>query len=292
MNFAAKVVLGNRVAEHFAVPTANLELENLPKIRAGVYFCLARIAKKRVEKNAVLHIGSRPTFGQKFTAECHLLDFSGDLYGEILEIELLKFHRPTQKFQNSDELFTQIETDLKKAKKFFFRRKIAEKWQKISRVDLEKMANFAVSVIGSRQDFQKTKTILAFASMQSEIPFIEKLMQKFPEKSWHFPKIIDQKIEFFKVEKFSDLSPGKFKILEPKNCKKWVFGDEKTMIFVPALAVDRKKNRLGRGHGFFDKFLATLDPKIEKIAVLPRFSVFGKIPVEPHDQKIDKIVEI
>ena len=61
---------------------------------------------------AVTNIGVRPTVsGEGVTVESHLLNFSGDLYGKIIEISFLEFLRPEHKFANLSELQKQIQKD-------------------------------------------------------------------------------------------------------------------------------------------------------------------------------------
>jgi riboflavin kinase / FMN adenylyltransferase len=59
-----------------------------------------------------MNIGYRPTVaGIQQTIEVHLLDWSGDLYGQTLTVSLEKFLRPEQKFDSLDALKAQIQAD-------------------------------------------------------------------------------------------------------------------------------------------------------------------------------------
>jgi len=62
---------------------------------------------------AAVNIGPNPTFGENATkVEVHVLDFSGDLYGADLELEILSRIRDVQKFSGKDALLKQLERDL------------------------------------------------------------------------------------------------------------------------------------------------------------------------------------
>ena len=62
--------------------------------------------------NKVKRIGVRPTFdGDRVTVETHILDYSADLYGERLCVELLHFQRPERRFDGPDALAAQIRAD-------------------------------------------------------------------------------------------------------------------------------------------------------------------------------------
>ncbi len=106
--FTSQVVHGRGLGRTIGVPTANLQVPQgliLPK--NGVYACRALV--KGGAYAAVTNIGSRPTVaGEGITVEPWILDFSGDLYGEAITLEFVKFLRPEQKFDSLDALQTEI----------------------------------------------------------------------------------------------------------------------------------------------------------------------------------------
>lgn len=107
-----EVVTGQQLGRTIGFPTANLQLPADKLIpRQGVY----RVRVLGVEASSILgvmNIGNRPTVnGLSQTIEVHLLDWSGDLYGKTLAVELEEFIRPEQKFGSLDELKTQIKAD-------------------------------------------------------------------------------------------------------------------------------------------------------------------------------------
>ncbi|MFQ6118072.1 MAG: riboflavin kinase [Candidatus Bipolaricaulia bacterium] len=68
----------------------------------------------------LLYIGRRPTFdGEERSFEVYILDFAGELYGEELEIYLLRKLRGDQQFDNLEKLQRQIERDVRAAREFF-----------------------------------------------------------------------------------------------------------------------------------------------------------------------------
>ncbi|HTM45706.1 MAG TPA: bifunctional riboflavin kinase/FAD synthetase [Polyangiaceae bacterium] len=125
-SFSGEVVTGEGRGRTLGVPTANLAgvVEVLPSF--GVYAVLVdrlaldeatgRLAPKRLGQGA-LNLGVRPTFGGGApSVEVHLLDFSGDLYGQRLRLHLIKRLRPEQKFASVHELMQQIERDISQAR--------------------------------------------------------------------------------------------------------------------------------------------------------------------------------
>jgi len=111
-----KVIRGQGIAAKvLGVPTANLEMEqilkNLPP--EGVYACQVRRAAERSLYNGVMNLGTRPTFTDGgLNLEVYLMDFEGDLYGEVLEVYFKSFLRPEKKFDGPDALKSQIHRDI------------------------------------------------------------------------------------------------------------------------------------------------------------------------------------
>jgi riboflavin kinase / FMN adenylyltransferase len=112
-----EIVTGQQLGRTIGFPTANLRVPNDKLIpRQGVY----AVWVSGVESQPILgvmNIGNRPTVnGVAQTIEVHLLDWSGDLYGKTLTVELENFIRPEQKFGSLDELKTQIRVDCETAR--------------------------------------------------------------------------------------------------------------------------------------------------------------------------------
>lgn len=112
-----KVVQGQQLGRTIGFPTANLQVppeKFLP--RQGVY--AVRVQRQGQNSSpaaawtGVMNLGNRPTVdGTVQTIEVHLLDWSGDLYGEELVVHLADFLRPEQKFASLDDLKAQIAAD-------------------------------------------------------------------------------------------------------------------------------------------------------------------------------------
>lgn len=114
-----KVVEGEQRGRTIGFPTANLSLLHpyvLP--RQGVYAVYVHHKGSRFP--GVINIGTKPTFHKSkssVTLEVHLLDFHGDLYGETLSVDFIRFLREERSFPSIEELIRQIEQDVHLAKK-------------------------------------------------------------------------------------------------------------------------------------------------------------------------------
>jgi riboflavin kinase/FMN adenylyltransferase len=119
-----KVVPGAGRGRDLGFPTANLKVwEERAFPRSGVYVCLAHL---RGEKwKAVTNIGTRPTFNSDEilqTVEAHLLDYSGDLYGEELQLAFIARLRDERRFANPAELMDRIRLDIQRAQEILAKR--------------------------------------------------------------------------------------------------------------------------------------------------------------------------
>lgn len=111
-----EVIVGDRRGRTIGYPTANLAIAPMHALPSdGVYACYAYITDKPLP--AVTNVGTRPTFdGTRRTVEAHLLDWSGDLYGQYLRLEFLHHLRGEQKFSSVAELMSQIGRDADRAR--------------------------------------------------------------------------------------------------------------------------------------------------------------------------------
>ncbi len=113
-----KVVPGQGLGRTLGTPTANLAWENELLPPQGVY--AAKALTPYGSYPAVVNIGIRPTVeGSTVTVEPWLLDFSGDLYGQEMGLELYKFLRPEQKFPSLDALREEIFRNAQQARTYF-----------------------------------------------------------------------------------------------------------------------------------------------------------------------------
>ena len=105
---SGQVIHGKALGRKLGFPTANLRLpEGLAVPKFGVYACACLVDGARYP--AVTNIGTRPTVeGQGITVEPWILDFSGDLYGRDITLELYYFIRPEMKFPSLEALQTEI----------------------------------------------------------------------------------------------------------------------------------------------------------------------------------------
>ena len=107
------VIKGKGLGKTLDFPTANIQIEAAYKLipKHGVYVVKSQI--KGVEVFGMMNIGKNPTVseGNQTKIEVHFFDFSANLYGAVLKIELLDHLRSEIKFPNIEALKLQLEKD-------------------------------------------------------------------------------------------------------------------------------------------------------------------------------------
>jgi riboflavin kinase/FMN adenylyltransferase len=110
---SGKVVEGRKLGRTLGFPTANLHFSDMQLPKDGVW-----LVEVNGDRRGVANLGMRPTVdGTQRTLEVHLLDFSGDLYGQVLRVRFVHFIREERKFPNIEALREQIAADVREAEK-------------------------------------------------------------------------------------------------------------------------------------------------------------------------------
>lgn len=113
------VVTGNQRGHLMGAPTINQYFDkNFVVAKTGVYASYSTVEGKKYP--SVTNIGLRPSFeNEDLRSETCIIGFSGNLYGEDIEVKLLEYLRSERKFADSDELRRQIALDAEKSKEIF-----------------------------------------------------------------------------------------------------------------------------------------------------------------------------
>jgi riboflavin kinase/FMN adenylyltransferase len=116
-----RVVYGSERGAQIGFPTANLQPHNRVIPHGGVYVTATLVDGQW--RRSVTNIGTRPTFesGSTSSVETYVMNWSGDLYGDVVRVRFLHRLRDEKKFGSIDELTAQIERDVARAGEFFKR---------------------------------------------------------------------------------------------------------------------------------------------------------------------------
>ena len=140
-------------------------------------------------------------------------------------------------------------------------------------------------------EYKQAKCILFYLSIGHEVNTYQLIEQAFFDgKRVCVPRCYEggmmDAVEIFSL---SDLKRGMYGILEPDANDLAIDPKELELIFVPGMAFDRARNRLGRGAGYYDRFLERAEDAVA-VGICRSTRLFDEIPHEPHDKKVDYLV--
>jgi len=137
-------------------------------------------------------------------------------------------------------------------------------------------------------EWADARTVAIYAAQISE-PDLAALLDA-PDKTFCFPRVSDDTLEFHRCDSHDLLRAGRWKIREPDpdNCPA-VPPSEIDLLLIPGLAFTRAGGRLGRGGGFYDRFLSRVHRAV-KIGVCFHIQLITVLPLEIHDHEVDLVI--
>ena len=149
-------------------------------------------------------------------------------------------------------------------------------------------ADMVFNTIMKMPVWQRAQHILCYWSLHDELPTHETVNRWLAAgKNIYLPRVKGDDLEivpYLGAESLDD--NNKFHIGEPVG--EAVDASCLELIIVPAVALDNKRNRLGRGKGFYDRLLSSTP--CPTIGVACDFQLVDEVPVEPHDRPLDCVV--
>ena len=142
----------------------------------------------------------------------------------------------------------------------------------------------------SLNEFQNAETVLFFYGIRSE-PDTREMMRRAFElgKTVALPKTHPKGVMAArKIGSFDELTPSRFGIPEPAESAPGIEPDELDFIVVPAVAFDRDGYRLGRGAGYYDRYLSSTSEFT--CGVVREKMLVSRVPREKHDIRVNCVV--
>ncbi len=170
--------------------------------------------------------------------------------------------------------------------KFEIRRKIKNLRTMLDELEREQAAAQVFERLEKTAAFLMAEHVLMYHSLPDELSTRSFLRKWGGKKHFYLPRVNGVNLDILPYDE-SRLELGAFHIEEPSG-DNVVSADTLELIIVPAVAFDRKGNRLGRGKGFYDRLLNTV--RATKIGVGYEFQVYDDLPAEPHDVPMDMII--
>ena len=134
-------------------------------------------------------------------------------------------------------------------------------------------------------NFQSAKRVMLYYPVKHEID-LRALFTLAPDKEYYLPIAHTKRMSIKRYTGEDNMHKGKYHIPEP-------IGDDYRgpldLILVPGVAFDKEHYRLGRGAGYYDRFLEKFS-KVWKIGIGYAFQYKSHIPVGKHDMKVDHLI--
>lgn len=144
-------------------------------------------------------------------------------------------------------------------------------------------------------EFQRARTILFYASFDGEVDTFEMMTRSLKlGKNVALPTILSEEKKILPTlihncEK--DLEHGPYGIKQPRpSAGAAISPDKIDLCIVPGLAFDRRNHRLGRGAGYYDRFLADLSRRTPTVGLAFDFQVVAVLPNQEHDVPLDRVI--
>ena len=172
------------------------------------------------------------------------------------------------------------------------RKIIRNRKRQYSSSQLEELSLSVLSRLNNNEQLAAAQTVLMYYSLPDEVnthQYIDHLIRQ--GKRVLLPEVIDS--EHMEIREYTgkqDLKEGSFHIMEPIGA---IFPEEKykeiEVGIIPGMSFDGKGNRLGRGKGYYDRFLEKV-PDMYKIGICFDFQKEESIPTEVTDIKMNEII--
>lgn len=191
-----------------------------------------------------------------------------------------------------------------KVQKLLLRKKIKSELEMFAQGEKAAAESETVCRVFLQSDaYRNASAVFAYMNMPSELDVSSVIAAALRDgKNACIPRIEPgtNQMDFFYLEASLPLEkqtePGVFQILEPKLSLQKVplgkFFPENAVILVPGLLFSADGKRLGRGKGFYDRYIAAIPA--EKKALLCgtgfSFQLAPDVPVEPHDRRLDCVI--
>ena len=141
-------------------------------------------------------------------------------------------------------------------------------------------------------EMASARKAMLFVTMPDEIdtrPLVEACLAE--GKSVYAPRSLvkPRRMVPCRLRNLGLVRPGAFGILEPPGDEVCA-PDALDVVFVPALGFDRRGNRLGKGAGYYDRFMASPGFRAARVGIGFACQLVEAVPVEPHDLPVQIIV--
>ncbi len=136
--------------------------------------------------------------------------------------------------------------------------------------------------------FRKAECVALYYALPGEVQTADFIEKWYKVKRIFLPVVVGDDLSLQRYTGKDHLRKGAFDIPEPEMLSSLPEAMQPDVIIVPGVAFDRQLNRLGRGKGYYDRLLS--QPDAPAIGLAFSFQLRDRIPTEPHDRKMTRII--
>ncbi|MBQ1781126.1 MAG: 5-formyltetrahydrofolate cyclo-ligase [Bacteroidales bacterium] len=136
--------------------------------------------------------------------------------------------------------------------------------------------------------FLEAERVMLYASLPDEVQTLSFLETWRHRKTVILPTVVGDDIIPVELAENVEFAEGDFHIPEPQNHP---YTGDFDLIVVPGMAFDKAGHRLGRGKGYYDRFLSQ-HPQVYTIGLCFDFQLLPEVPFEPHDCLINDVITL
>jgi len=155
-----------------------------------------------------------------------------------------------------------------------------ERWQ-----ELPVLSEKALAVLRENEHFRSAKTVLLFHSLKDEVATHDFLREMIKTKRVFLPVVRGEDMFMAEFAVDTPLKRRSLGVEEPQS--PLYFGDVDVAV-VPGVAFSADGHRLGRGRGYYDRFLS--QHSCYRIGLCFSFQRLAEIPCEPHDVVMNEVI--
>lgn len=159
----------------------------------------------------------------------------------------------------------------------------------LDKTQMTTASNSIFDQIERMEIFRSSRCVALFVSMHDEVP-TDLALERWPqlEKRIVVPRVEGDVMRFYDYSS-EQMTEGAFGILEPMGDHE-VTADQIDLIIVPARAFTHRGERLGRGGGFYDKYMSLKEFRAAKVGIAFECQIFDELPCDDHDIRVDEVV--
>lgn len=143
-----------------------------------------------------------------------------------------------------------------------------------------------------QREFRKAKRVMFYIAMQGEVDTQEMIeTAKRLGKIIAVPVCVKNRISLRPaiLDSHAHLKKGPYGVSEPVTSR-FIGLEDLDLVITPGVAFDKKGNRLGRGKGYYDRFLSKIPKDTPSIGLAFSLQILPVVPTTPHDVSVKKVL--